>query len=71
MGGAEQRMAVIAPYVHEGIPLAVAAAAAGVPRRTAHRWLSAYLASGAAGLTRSGRSGLGCPAQAGGVAISD
>ena len=36
-----------------------AAAAAGVPERTARRWLAAYEADGAAGLVRSARADRG------------
>jgi len=49
-----RRMAVLGPHVFDGVPLARAAADAGVPRRTAARWLLAYRADGAT--ARSGRS---------------
>ena len=50
----EQRMAVIGPHVFDRVPLIKAAADAGVPLRTAQRWLASYLADGST--TRSGRS---------------
>ena len=50
----ERRMAVLGPHVFDGVPLARAAADAGVPRRTAARWLLAYAADGST--ARSGRS---------------
>ena len=53
---AERRMQVLGPHVFDAVPLTRAAAAAGVPVRTAERWLVAYAADGAAGLERSGRS---------------
>jgi len=48
----ERRMAVLGPHVFDGVPLAPADA--GVPRRTAARWLLAYTADGST--ARSGRS---------------
>ena len=52
----DERMAVLGPHVHDGVPLLQAASAAGVPLRTAQRWLTAYLTQGAIGLRRSGRA---------------
>jgi putative transposase len=52
----DARLAVLVPHLYEGVPLLQAAAAAGVPERTARRWLARYLADGAAGLGRSPRS---------------
>lgn len=49
----DQRMAVLGPQLHEGVPLVHAASAAGVPLRTAQRWLAVYLTRGAAGLRRA------------------
>ena len=49
-------MAVLGPHVHDGVPLVQAASAAGVPLRTAQRWLTAYLTQGAIGLCRAGRA---------------
>ena len=49
----DQRMAVLGPQLHEGVPLVHAASGAGVPLRTAQRWLAAYLTGGAAGLRRA------------------
>ena len=43
----DERMAVLGPHVHDGVPLLQAASAAGVPLRTAQRWLAAYLTQGA------------------------
>jgi len=43
------RMAVLGPHVHEGVPLVQAASAAGVPLRTAQRWIAAYLTQGEPG----------------------
>jgi putative transposase len=59
MSEASQRLAVLEPHVHEGVPLTRAAAAAGVPLRTAQRWLAGYLAGGAGGLSRPVRANLG------------
>ncbi|MFE5837271.1 helix-turn-helix domain-containing protein [Arthrobacter sp. NPDC056493] len=50
------RLEVLAPHLHEGVPVTRAAAAAGVPLRTARRWLSAYRARGLAGLVPAPRS---------------
>jgi hypothetical protein len=40
----EERLAVLGPHVHDGVPLSVAAKRAGVPLRTARRWLAASTA---------------------------
>ncbi len=53
---AERRMQVLGPHVFDAVPLTRAAAAAGVPVRTAQRWLMSYAADGASGLERAGRS---------------
>lgn len=53
---AKRRMQVLGPHVFDGVPLTRAAAAAGVPVRTAQRWLRSYIADGASGLERAGRS---------------
>ena len=55
----EGRMAVLGPHVFDGVPLMRAAKRAGVPLRTAQRWLAAYQAGGAVGLSREGRSDRG------------
>src|SRR6478736_3059859 len=55
----EERLAVLGPHLHDGVPLSVAAGRAGVPLRTARRWLAAYQSDGAAGLSRSGRTDRG------------
>ena len=47
-------MAVLGPHLFDRVPLIKAAADAGVPQRTAERWLAAYTADGSTG--RSGRS---------------
>jgi putative transposase len=51
----DRRMAVLSPHLYDGVALR-AAEDAGVPLRTARRWLAAYRADGAAGLMRSPRS---------------
>ena len=57
MGGdPDRRMSVLGPHVFDGVPLMRSAASAGVPLRTAQRWLAAYTAGGAAGLSRAPRS---------------
>ncbi|MDQ2740374.1 MAG: helix-turn-helix domain-containing protein [Actinomycetota bacterium] len=57
----ERRMAVLGPHLFDGVPLARAAADAGVPRRTAQRWLLEYTAEGST--ERSGRSDRKPPAR--------
>lgn len=52
---AMRRYEVLRPQVENGVPLARAAAAAGVPQRTAARWLARYRADGVAGLARAPR----------------
>jgi len=52
----DMRMSVLGPHVFDGVPLMQSAAAAGVPLRTAQRWLAAHTAGGAAGLSRTPRS---------------
>ena len=61
LGGAvgfdmEQRLAVLQPHLFEGVPLPAVARQAGVPLRTARRWVAAYRAGGADGLTRATRT---------------
>ena len=51
----EQRLAVLQPHLFEGVPLPAVAQQAGVPLRTARRWVAAYRAGGADGLTRAAR----------------
>ena len=53
------RFAVLRPHLEEGVPLARAAADAGVPLRTAQRWLARYRRDGLAGLARPVRSDAG------------
>jgi putative transposase len=55
-GDLDIRMSVLGPHVFDGVPLMRSAAGAGVPLRTAQRWLAAYTAGGAAGLSRAPRS---------------
>lgn len=55
-GERDRRMAVLGPHVFDGVPLATAAMKAGVPLRTAQRWLAAYRAGGGQALVRRGRS---------------
>jgi putative transposase len=52
----EQRLAVLQPHLFEGVPLTAVAQQAGVPLRTARRWVAAYRANGADGLTRATRT---------------
>ena len=59
MADPDERLTVLGPHVHDGVRLSEAAAAAGVPERTARRWLAAYEADGAAGLVRSARADRG------------
>lgn len=54
--GALARWQVLRPHVEDGVPLARAARQAGVPERTAQRWLSRYRADGLTGLRRTTRS---------------
>src|SRR5664279_3867719 len=55
-GDPDKRMSVLGPHVFDGVPLMRSAASAGVPLRTAQRWLAAYTSGGAAGLSRAPRS---------------
>lgn len=62
----DRRMAVLSPHLYDGVPLSVAAKDAGVPLRTARRWLAAYRADGTAGLVdapRADRGGRRMPAE--------
>jgi putative transposase len=56
---AMRRWQLLRAHVDEGLPLARAAAAAGVPYRTAQRWLASYRAGGLAALAPAGRSDRG------------
>src|SRR5262249_31980006 len=49
---AMERFAVLQPHLEEDVPLARAARHAGVPVRTAERWLARYRQRGLAGLAR-------------------
>jgi putative transposase len=53
------RFAVLRPHLEEEVPLAHAARQAGVPARTAQRWLSRYRANGLGGLARPVRRDAG------------
>lgn len=53
------RWLVLAPTVERAVPLTEAAAHAGIPLRTAQRWLTRYRAGGLAGLARSQRADRG------------
>jgi putative transposase len=55
----QDQLAVLNPHLHEGVPLTEAAHRAGVPRRTATRWLAAFQAGGVDELRRSARSDQG------------
>lgn len=50
------RFAVLRPTLEDGVPLARAAAEAGIPARTAERWLARYRQHGLSGLARRVRS---------------
>jgi putative transposase len=54
-----RRFALLRPHVEDGVPLTHAAAAAGVPVRTAQRWLAQYRAVGLPGLARKERADVG------------
>ena len=53
------RLAVLRPHLEDDVPLTRAADAAGVPVRTARRWLSRFRQDGVAGLARAGRADRG------------
>ncbi len=50
---------VLRPHLEDGVALTGAAEAAGVPLRTAQRWLARYRAGGLAGLARPPRADRG------------
>jgi putative transposase len=56
---AMERLAVRRPHLEEDVPLSRAAAASGVPLRTARRWLARYRRSGLIGLVRTERADRG------------
>jgi len=59
----DRRMAVLGPHVFDSVPLMRSAAAAGVPLRTAQRWLAAYSSDRSVGRSpRSDRSKRRMPA---------
>ena len=51
-----ERFAVLQPHLEDDVPLARAARHAGIPLRTAERWLARYRRSGIVGLVRAARS---------------
>lgn len=53
------RWALLRLHVEDGVPLAEVARQAGVPLRTAQRWLARYRAEGLVGLARQPRSDQG------------
>jgi len=54
-----RRWRLLQPHVEEGVPLTRAAAAAGIPLRSAQSWLTRYRAEGLVGLVRPPRSDRG------------
>jgi putative transposase len=54
-----RRWQLLAPVVNDAVPLARAAAASGIPLRTAQRWLSRYHTNGLVGLARTPRADRG------------
>jgi putative transposase len=57
IGSAEvaKRMTMLRPHLINGVPLTRVAASAGIPIRTARRWIARYRADGPAGLARPRR----------------
>jgi putative transposase len=55
------RFRLLRPFLEEGVPLAAVARAAGVPLRTAKRWVQRYRARGLDGLARRSRADKGSP----------
>lgn len=53
------RYRTLQPHLEKGVPLALVAAEASLPFRTAQRWVSRYRRYGLAGLTRAGRADQG------------
>jgi putative transposase len=53
------RFRLLRPFLEDGVPLAAVARAAGVPLRTAKRWVRHYRARGLKGLARQSRSDKG------------
>lgn len=56
---AMERFAVLRPVIEDEVPVARAAAIAGVAARTLHRWLAAYRRAGLPGLARRPRADRG------------
>jgi putative transposase len=53
------RFAALRPHIEDGVPLTRAAADAGVPLRSARRWLARYRSGGLPALGRQARSDQG------------
>ena len=58
-GQAMNRFTVLRPHLEDGVPLQHAADEAGIPVRTAQRWLARYRQGGLASLVRSSRRDAG------------
>jgi hypothetical protein len=56
---AMERFAVLRPHLEDGVPLLRAARDAGIPFRTAQRWLARHRQDGLVGLARSTRNDAG------------
>lgn len=54
-----RRWQVLRPVVQDSVPLAAAARDAGVPQRSAQRWLARYRTGGLVALARTGRADRG------------
>jgi putative transposase len=54
---AMERFAILRPHLEDGAPLPEVAASAGIPLRTAERWLARYRADGITGLARRNPTG--------------
>ena len=54
-----RRLALIHAHLDDGVPMTAAARDAGVPIRTARRWLARFRDAGPAGLTPKPRSDAG------------
>lgn len=52
---AQRRFEVLRPHIEDGVALADAAAAAGIPARTARHWLARFRVGGLPGLARAPR----------------
>ena len=54
-----RRWTVLRPHLEDGVSLPAAIAEAGIPLRTAERWLAQFRTSGLAGLARAPRADRG------------